>query len=128
MVDLKQMVTEFHEVFGLPVRDVVTLSPEDIKLRALLILEEVKETLDALNQHDAVEVADGLADLLYVTMGAALTFGIDIDAVLTEVHRSNMAKANDDGTVNRREDGKILKPGGWTAPDIAPLLNFASTR
>lgn len=128
MTDLKQMVTEFHEVFGLPVRDVVTLNNEDVALRAKLLLEEVQETLEALVQRDAIEVADGLADILYVTMGAALTFGIDMDAVLTEVHRSNMSKANPDGTVNRREDGKVLKPAGWSAPDILPLLNFASTR
>jgi hypothetical protein len=38
-----------------------------------------------------------------------------------EVHRSNMAKLRD-GKLVRREDGKILKPEGWTAPDFTEIL------
>jgi len=27
-----------------------------------------------------------------------------------------------DGKVLRREDGKVMKPEGWTAPDLARIL------
>jgi len=32
------------------------------------------------------------------------------------VHRANMAKLHD-GKIVKREDGKTLKPEGWTPPD-----------
>lgn len=51
-------------------------------------------------------------------------FGIrDLDVVIAEVHRANMAKRHPDGTVRRRVDGKVLKPSGWVGPDIAAVLN-----
>lgn len=71
---------------------------------------------------DIVEVADALADLDYVIEGLRLAFGINGKPIADEVHRSNMAKVWPDGSVRRREDGKILKPDGWTAPDIAGVL------
>ncbi|NIQ95452.1 MAG: nucleoside triphosphate pyrophosphohydrolase family protein, partial [Desulfuromonadales bacterium] len=36
--------------------------------------------------------ADALADLIYVAIGAAITYGIDLRPVWEEVHRTNMAK------------------------------------
>ena len=41
-----------------------------------------------------------------------------------EVHRSNMAKVGPGGKVLRREDGKILKPEGWTPPDLKGVLGL----
>lgn len=65
-----------------------------------------------------VEVADGIADAIYVLLGTAIEAGVDMDPVFDEVHRSNMAKAGGP----RRADGKVLKPAGWTPPDIAGVL------
>ena len=61
------------------------------------------------------EFADGLADMEYVCEGSFLAFGIHSGPIHAEVQRSNMAKVGG----QRREDGKILKPVGWTPPDIA---------
>jgi predicted HAD superfamily Cof-like phosphohydrolase len=44
-----------------------------------------------------------------VAYGAAVTYGIDLDAALREVHRSNMSKLDDQGRPVYREDGKVLK-------------------
>jgi predicted HAD superfamily Cof-like phosphohydrolase len=33
-----------------------------------------------------------------------------------------LAKRQPDGTVKRRADGKVMKPDGWTPPDIAGVL------
>jgi predicted HAD superfamily Cof-like phosphohydrolase len=73
-----------------------------------------------------VEVADGIIDSIYVLVGMGLELGLPLEALWNEVQRSNMAKAIEqpDGTfkVMRRADGKVLKPEGWTPPDIAGVL------
>lgn len=75
---------------------------------------------------DMEEIADGLADLIYVAVGAALEFGIPLDRVWAEVQRSNMAKVDaETGRVRKRADGKVLKPDGWTPPDIKSALAVA---
>src|SRR4051812_4427776 len=67
--------------------------PELVKqLRCALIEEEAAEFRTAIEKNDIVAVADAIADLLYVTYGAALTFGIPVREVFAEVHRSNMTK------------------------------------
>jgi predicted HAD superfamily Cof-like phosphohydrolase len=71
--------------------------------------------LDTVN---IVGFADALADIDYVVEGSRLAFGIDGLPVAAEVHRSNMAKLGPDGKPIVREDGKRLKPEGWTPPDI----------
>ncbi|MFS0884935.1 hypothetical protein [Aeromicrobium sp. 179-A 4D2 NHS] len=67
-------------------------------------------------------VADTLEQIVDLCLCAGARFGFDMDALFTEVHRSNMAKVGPDGQVIRREDGKVLKPEGWTAPDIESVL------
>lgn len=47
----------------------------------------------------------------------ALEFGVDMGPIEDEVHRANLAKAG--GPV---VNGKIMKPPGWTPPDIAGEL------
>jgi predicted HAD superfamily Cof-like phosphohydrolase len=117
------MVREFHEKFGLPIRDTPDPCSDDERyLREGLIREEFSEYMEASYDADIIGIADALADLAYVVYGAALTHGIDLDAVLAEVHRSNMAKLQADGSVRRRADGKVLKPEGWTPPNIAEVL------
>lgn len=61
-------------------------------LRVRLMLEELTETTEALTAGDMVGFADGLADLLYVTVGAAVAYGIPLPAVWNEVQRANMTK------------------------------------
>jgi predicted HAD superfamily Cof-like phosphohydrolase len=37
--------------------------------------------------------------------------------------KTNFAKIDPEtGAVRRREDGKIMKPDGWKAPELAPFL------
>jgi len=45
-----------------------------------------------------------------VIYGYALARGWDLDEAVTRVHENNMARMKqDDGTIKRREDGKIIK-------------------
>jgi len=119
-----QKVSTFHEVFcpeqinGSP-----TFPPSNIqRLRRHLIAEEFKELRDAMHQKNMIEVADAIADLLYVVYGTAVAFGINADAVFAEVHRSNMSKAGEDGKAIRREDGKVMKGPNYSPPDIKGVL------
>lgn len=91
-------------------------------LRVQLLQDELDELDEAITLEDLDEVADALADLNYVVHGAALAFGIDLDAVHREVHSSNMNKTHADGTVLRDAMGKVLKPPHWQPPNIRKVL------
>ena len=118
------MVRQFHEVFGVLISDrpTVDLPPEVIQLRLDLLREELAELESASEAGDLVAVADGLGDLAYVLYGAALTFGIDLDAVVREIHRSNMTKLDEVGRPILRADGKVLKGPRYQPPDIQVAL------
>lgn len=111
------LVTEFHRRFGLPARNRPQswLPPEEVALRRRLLAEEFEEYVEAAAADDLIGVADALADLVYVIYGTALHYGIDLDAVLAEVHRSNMTKTGHDG-------GKAVKGPGYQPPRIAAVL------
>ncbi len=66
--------------------------------------------------------ADALIDMIYYICNVASRNGIDLGPVFQEVQKANMAKVHPDGTVKRREDGKILKPDGWKEPDIESVI------
>jgi predicted HAD superfamily Cof-like phosphohydrolase len=117
MTDMYNDVKDFQVAFGLNVGTKPELPPiEERTLRTNLLREEVNEYLDAEWEDDIVEIADALADIIYIACGTAVSYGIPLDRVFAEVHRSNMAKLVD-GKPIRREDGKVLKPEGWTPPD-----------
>ena len=86
------------------------------------MLSELSEVLDALATRDEVALADGLADLEYVTVGTAVTFAIPLGATFDEVHRSNMTKLGENGLPVLREDGKSLKGPNYEPPRIAEIL------
>ena len=89
-----------------------------------LIQEEGEELVVALKECDVVEELDAIIDLLVVIIGYGLSRGFPMVEAWDEVLRSNMAKIDPlTGTVRKREDGKILKPAGWTAPDLARVLH-----
>lgn len=128
-VDMIEDVKEFHKVFCTnQLRDTVGLPTLQIRdLRTNLIEEEVTvELIPALDSGNIVEIADAIADSIVVLIGTALAYGIPLKQVWKEVHRSNMAKMQPDGTVKRRADGKILKPEGWTPPDIKSIIENAN--
>jgi predicted HAD superfamily Cof-like phosphohydrolase len=117
-------VGEFHKAYGLPLRSRPTLEvgAAQIGLRQALIEEEVGELAAAARAGDLVGIADALADIVYVAYGTAHVYGIDLDAVLDEVHASNMTKLGADGQPIRRADGKVLKGPDYRPPDIAAVL------
>lgn len=133
-------VREFHQAMDIGCADQPQTEPDPalVRLRAKLIVEESIETvagmlnvgdLDEVKKSiaeacadvdnsdvlfDIEQVADGLADLIYVCVGAALSFGIPLERVWAEVQRANMAKVGGP----KRADGKQGKPEGWVGPRV----------
>jgi predicted HAD superfamily Cof-like phosphohydrolase len=97
------------------------------KLRLSLMEEEFGELVHAVERRDLIAIADALADIVYVAYGTALTYGIDLDAVLGEVHRANMSKLGVDGRPVLREDGKVLKSERYSPPDVAAVVARAQS-
>jgi len=88
-----------------------------------LIDEEHTELKEAIQANDQVEQLDALIDILVVTIGAIHSAGFDGEGAWKEVMRTNFAKIDPTtGKVRKREDGKVLKPEGWTAPDLRPFV------
>lgn len=72
---------------------------------------------------DLVEVADALADIDYVNVGAAVSYGIDLEPCHEEVHESNMTKFIDG---RRKADGKWEKGPSYRPADLKIVLELQS--
>lgn len=129
---------EFHDTFhhkGAN-RDYHNISTEDIVRRSRLIQEESIEVSDSLVSYifslefgppidiayNREQVAKELADLLYVVYGTAEELGFQLEDIFARVHKSNMSKVWDDGTVHYNEFGKVLKPPTYSPPDLSDLI------
>lgn len=98
-------------------------SEANYKMYLDLIREETDELEEALIDNDKVEQLDALVDILVVTMGAIRAAGWDGEGAWKEVMDTNFAKINPEtGKVIKREDGKVLKPEGWKAPELAKFV------
>jgi predicted HAD superfamily Cof-like phosphohydrolase len=88
-----------------------------------LIEEEAEELNDAIRNNSSVEALDALVDILVVTVGAIHSMGSDAEGAWNEVMRTNFAKIDPvTGKVRKREDGKVLKPEGWSPPNLLPYI------
>lgn len=118
-----QMVREFRIMFGLPSRSVPGLPPKKRRDLCLAVIgEEVEELRQAIAEGNLVQIADAFGDILYSAYVMAPEFGIDIEPVFAEIHRSNMTKMPKDGTPIIHEDGKVLKGDQFEPPNIQAIL------
>ena len=102
------------------------LNQAQYKLYLDLMEEEWKELKAALLMNDPVEQLDALLDFIVVTTGAIHSAGFDGEGGWKEVMRTNFAKVDrETGKVRKREDGKVLKPQGWTPPNLKPFVTRA---
>src|SRR5690242_153536 len=119
MTDAQTMVKAFHRLFEIVVNDSPTVVDSHTRaLRVRLIQEEFDELREAMANEDLTSIAKEMADLLYVVYGTAVSYGIDMDPVFREVHRSNMSKVGG----SKREDGKWVKPATYSPARIEPIL------
>lgn len=120
---IQTLVREMCTAFGQDVHSELHKPDNAVRgLRLRLLSEEFREYMEAEKSTNPVDIADALGDMLVVIYGTAAAYGIDLDAVVREIHASNMTKVQPDGTVLRDEGGKILKPDGYRPPQLAPIL------
>ncbi len=126
MKDQLDSVRCFHEVFQAYMERTPTATvPAAISQgRIQIFLEELEEYRAAVDNHDIVEIADALTDMLYVLLGTFITHGLqDIaEELFAEVHRSNMSKLDEQGQPIFREDGKVLKSDQFSDPDLRSII------
>lgn len=119
----EDLVREFHRIYKLPIGDTPELPDDEVRgLRRALILEEVTEYMLAEQDNDIIKIADALADLVYVAIGAAISYGIPFDEIFNEVQKSNMSKLGEDGLPIYADYGKVLKGPNFVEPDIKGIL------
>ena len=119
MAGEQAMVETFHRTFDIVVNSAPAIvDGRTRELRVKLIQEEFDELKEALALEDLASIAKEMADLLYVVYGTAVSYGIDMDPVFREVHRSNMSKVGG----YKREDGKWVKPATYSPASIHPIV------
>jgi NTP pyrophosphatase (non-canonical NTP hydrolase) len=92
-------------------------------LSASLIKEEYLEWVYSFGHGDRLNELKELADLVYVIYGYADVMGWDLDEAVRRVHDNNLGRCiQPDGSIKRREDGKILKRIGYPQVDLEDLL------
>ena len=120
-------VIQFRKAFGLPIHEkpgLLTVPEEYLHLD--LIEEELQELKAALFDRDLQETFDALIDLKYVITGMGVHMGLPMDEGWKEVHRSNCSKLDELGRPVFREDGKVLKSGLFSEPDLGRILREVS--
>ena len=118
-----QKVKIFMETFGQEVKTQPSFSSEKINnLRYNLIKEELDELKKAMDNKDLLEVADALTDILYVTYGAGIAFGIDLDKCFDQVQKSNMSKLGKHGKPIYNQAGKVMKGPNYFKPDLSKFV------
>ena len=84
-----------------------------------LIQEEYDEFINAIHSEDDIEQVDACMDMIWVILGFCYMKGYNVKGAWDEVARSNLSKINPEtGKVIKRQDGKVLKPDGWTPPQL----------
>ena len=119
----------FHEKFGLDNTACHPPGPrvlpsELIDFRLNFIDEEVEELHQGLAANDPAAVADALVDLAYVVHGFAHLLGLPWQELWDAVQAANMAKerATDATQTARGGTFDVVKPAGWTPPDVRGIL------
>ncbi len=151
-----EAVQAFHNKMGVPrLPRPGFLDEATMQFRLNFLKEEVAEIEEAMNRHTlkaklletnieeySIEdyhenlhaVFDGLIDLAYVTFGMADMMGLPWEEGFDLVQRANMQKelaksaehsASSTGRGHRLD---VVKPPGWTKPDLMPLLGGQATQ
>ena len=98
-------------------------SDKNCELYRKLINEEYNEFVEAYQKKDDVEQLDACMDMIWVILGYCYMRGYDVKGAWEEVARSNLSKIDRlSGKVLKREDGKVMKPDGWTPPDLSKFV------
>lgn len=119
----------FHERFNL---DNVTFhgpGPRAVvgdllKFRIKFLREELDEFCEGADEGDPAKMADALIDLVYVAMGTAHLLGYPWQTLWNEVQAANCRKVRAESAEQSKRGSvfDVVKPDGWTPPDVAGIL------
>ena len=102
-----------------------TTHPDDqLYGRIQMMIEELREFMDAAKEDDIELMADSLVDLEYFTLGTSAMMGLPHDEIFAEVHRANMDKILVSSAEESRRLNKldVRKPVGWRPPNLKAIL------
>lgn len=118
-------IKEFHLKFGLTYAGPPkALDKQAATFRMDFMDEELCEYVKATSEGDLEGQLDALVDLVYVALGTAYMQGFDFEEAWRRVHAANMQKVR----ANKLSDSKrgslydVVKPEGWTPPDLSDLV------
>ena len=115
-----EMVIEYHKATDSALNQDFKMGSDLECFRFSLISEEYDEFESESKKENILKE---LADLVYVIYGYAATFGWDLDEAVRRVHENNMGRMyQPDGTIKRREDGKIIKNKDYTKVNLEGLV------
>lgn len=142
---------DFHEKFGLAYDGPPRELPHELAVfRTKFVAEELAEYVTpfkgaqqniiaeveklmrytlGMEQQPLEKKLDALVDLVYIAIGSAYLHGFDFDEAWRRVHKANMAKVRSAAKGNGTERGgqfDVIKPPGWTPPDLSDLVQPAS--
>lgn len=115
------MVKEFADTLGqVPT---TTMSAHLIDEEYLEWSEECTRYHKYAWEYEPKEELKELADLLYVVYGYANARGWDLDEAVRRVHKNNIGRCvQPDGSIKRREDGKIIKNENYPKVELGDLV------
>jgi predicted HAD superfamily Cof-like phosphohydrolase len=124
-MDPFECIKDFHKKFGLTYEGKPRTLPKDLRnFRTDFMEEELNEYAMAAAQENKHDQLDALVDLVYVVLGTAYMQGFDFNEAFKRVHEANMKKVRA-VTLKDSKRGSIydvVKPEGWTAPDLNDLV------
>lgn len=113
---IKMMLDELCEL-GATVAE-----PHKVKMNMIKMIidsKDIPQIKDVSTSELIGEQGDALVDCYYYSLNAAAKRGVNLSKIFEVVHKANMDKKDPvSGKFIKREDGKIIKPVGWKAPDI----------
>lgn len=117
----QKMVRRFHKKFGFTLNEIPTNIDRELgMIRHKHTLREMDELREAIETGNLTKIADALADSLYLLYGTAVAYGIDLEPVFAEIHRSNMTK--DRPNPDKDVDAKALKGENYSPPDLESII------
>ena len=108
-----QLVSKFTRACGSLKEKPVLMDETAKQFISEMVNDELQELFEA---NTIVDQADALVDAIVYILDCACRHGVDLDPLLKIVMDANNSKIVD-GKVIRREDGKVMKPEGWVAPE-----------
>jgi len=115
-----QSVASMVEEFAITAEQEIDV-PMSLKLVTEEFYELMEEVRDSASKPEN-ELKE-IGDLVYVLYGYARAKGYDLEEAVARIHKNNLGRMKQpDGTIKRRDDGKILKNKDYPKVNLEDLV------